>query len=213
MLDVAQQVNAVRRTVGSRVLEAGEARIVTLSQTYDADAGDVWDACTNPERLPRWFLPVSGDLTVGGRYQFEGNAGGTVQRCDPPKSFFATWEFGGEVSWVEVRVVQEADGRVTLVLEHIAHVDDERWTQFGPGAVGVGWDGAFYGLDRHLADPAHALDPKDAEAWSVSPEGVAFLTACSEAWCAASVAAGTDPATARVAADRTTAFFTTVPGE
>ena len=86
MIDLSQQINAVARQVGARVLAAGEARTVIVSQTYAAAVDDVWDACTNPERIPRWFLPVSGDLRLGGRYQFEGNAGGTIERCDPPRS-------------------------------------------------------------------------------------------------------------------------------
>lgn len=45
--------------MGSREFEAGEARVITVSQSYDADVEDVWDACTHPERLPRWFLPVT----------------------------------------------------------------------------------------------------------------------------------------------------------
>ena len=74
MIDVTQQINAVRRQVGTRVLEAGEARTVTVSQSYNAAVEDVWDACTNPERIPRWFLPITGDLRPGGRYQLQGNA-------------------------------------------------------------------------------------------------------------------------------------------
>ena len=125
MIDVSQQINAVRRQVGTRVLEAGEARTVTVSQSYASPIEDVWDACTNPERIPRWFLPISGDLRVGGRYQLEGNAGGTIERCDPPSSFAATWEFGDQVSWIEVRLTAEPGARTLLALEHIAHVDDE----------------------------------------------------------------------------------------
>src|SRR5690242_10613831 len=75
MIDVAEQISAVRREVGGRVLEAGEARVVTLSRTYSTELSDLWDACTNPERIPRWFLPVAGELHEGGRYQLEGNAG------------------------------------------------------------------------------------------------------------------------------------------
>src|SRR3954451_6733735 len=105
MIDVAQQINSVTREVGSRVFGPGEARTMTLTQSYAASPEDVWDACTNKERIPRWFMPVTGDLTTGGSYQLEGNAGGTIERCDPPKSFFATWEFGGQVSWLEVRIV------------------------------------------------------------------------------------------------------------
>src|ERR1700747_1695440 len=154
MIDVTQQINAVRRRVGTRVLEAGEARTVTISQTYAAAIEDVWDACTSAERIPRWFLPVSGELKLGGRYQLEGNAGGTIERCDPPKSFFATWEYGGEVSWIELRLTSVEDGGTRFELEHIAHVDDERWAEFGPGAVGVGWDTGLLGLSLYLATGA-----------------------------------------------------------
>ena len=89
MIDVTQQINAVRRQVGSRVLEAGEARTVTISQAYDAAVDDVWDACTNPERIPRWFLPITGDLRVGGgtscRATRAGRSSGATHReASPP---------------------------------------------------------------------------------------------------------------------------------
>jgi hypothetical protein len=48
MTDVTQQVNSVQRAIGTRVIEAGEAKIVTISQAYDATIEDVWDACTSP---------------------------------------------------------------------------------------------------------------------------------------------------------------------
>src|SRR3954451_23605261 len=104
MIDVIHEINAVRRKVGSRTLEAGEARTVTITRTYAADLEDVWDACTNPERIPRWFLPISGELREGGRYQLEGNAGGIIQSCDAPHGFSATWEMGVDVSWIELRL-------------------------------------------------------------------------------------------------------------
>jgi uncharacterized protein YndB with AHSA1/START domain len=72
-----------------------------------------------PERIPRWFLPVSGELRAGGRYQLEGNAGGTIERCDPPTGFSATWEFGGSVSWIEVRLTVTGNGGTRLELEHV----------------------------------------------------------------------------------------------
>src|SRR6516225_8438295 len=158
MIDVKHQINEVRREVGTKVLEAGEARVVTISQTYEGSLDDVWDASTNPERIPRWFLPVSGDLRVGGRYQLEGNAGGTIERCDPPNAFDATWEYGGDTSWIEVRLSAVGAGRTRLQLEHIADADDTRWTEFGPGAVGVGWDLALIGLFLHLTSGA-TVDP------------------------------------------------------
>ncbi len=210
MIDVAQQISAVRREVGSRVFEAGQARIVTVSQAYDAGVDDVWDACTNPSRIPRWFLPVTGELKLGGSYQLEGNASGTIERCDPPKSFFATWEMGDQVSWIEVRVLPEAGGKTRFELEHIAHVDEALWTEFGPGAVGVGWDMMLMGLAQHLSG-APAVVPEDAAAWTMSPEGIDFMTQSSERWYEADVADGTDEAKARAGADRVTAAYTAPP--
>jgi uncharacterized protein YndB with AHSA1/START domain len=207
MIDVTHQINEVRREVGSRVLEEGQARMITISQTYQGSLDDVWDACTNPERIPRWFLPISGDLQLGGRYQLEGNAGGTIQRCDPPKSFAATWEYGGDVSWIEVRLSEEADGRIRFELEHLAHVDDERWAQFGPGAVGVGWDGMLMGLALHLSG-GKPLDPEKTATWMASDEGRRFMELSNELWSLADIAAGTPAADAQARAERTIAFYT-----
>jgi uncharacterized protein YndB with AHSA1/START domain len=211
MIEVAHQINAVRRQVGTCVLEAGEARTITISQTYDASIDDVWDACTNAERIPRWFLAISGDLRVGGRYQLEGNAGGKIERCDPPNSFAATWEYGGDVSWIEVRLSTQPTSGTRFELEHIAHVDDERWAEFGPGAVGVGWDMGLMGLASHLS-PGQAVDPREGATWAASDQGKEFISLSSQRWCDASVAAGTDQADAQAAAARTTAAYTaTVP--
>ncbi|WP_033341375.1 SRPBCC family protein [Catenuloplanes japonicus] len=207
MIDVVAQVNAVRRQVGARTLEAGEARVVTATQTYDAPVEDVWDACTTADRLARWFTPVTGELKPGGRYELHGNASGTVTACDPPRSFDATWEFGGEVSWIEVRLTAEGPERTRLTLDHIAHVDDERWAQFGPGAVGLGWDLSLMGLAMHLTAPDAAIDPAVIEAWSVSEEGRTFVTLAGEDWRRASVAAGTPPEQAEAAAKNTTEFY------
>ncbi|PBC63000.1 polyketide cyclase [Streptomyces sp. Tue6028] len=207
MFDVTQQIDAVRRQVGAREYQGRAARVVTVGQTYGATVEDVWDACTNAERIPRWFLPVTGELRLGGRYQLEGNAGGVVERCEPPLSFAATWEFGDEVSWIEVLLAEEPEGGTRFVLQHIAHVDDERWAEYGPGAVGVGWDLGIMGLARHLGAPGGALDPKEGTAWLASEEGRRFVRESSESWYEANVAAGEDEAAARAAADRTTAAY------
>ncbi|MGN6681259.1 MAG: SRPBCC family protein [Streptosporangiaceae bacterium] len=208
MIEVTHQISAVRRQLGTRVLEAGVARVMTISQSYATTPDDLWHACTDAERIRRWFLPVSGDLSVGGRFHLEGNASGTIERCDRPKSFAATWEFGGEISWIEVTLTGEADGSTRLQLEHVAHVDDERWAEFGPGAVGIGWDGAFMGLANHIAQGGVAVEPQEAAAWMASEDGKLFMTLSSDRWREASVAAGTDPEAAKAAADRCTAAYT-----
>src|SRR5664279_4488215 len=71
-IDATGQIEQVTRALGTRMLEAGAARVLTISQTYRSSVQDVWDACTSPERIQRWFLPISGELRLGGRYQLEG---------------------------------------------------------------------------------------------------------------------------------------------
>jgi len=207
MIEVRHQISAVRRLIGTRVIAAGEARVLTISQIYDTGIDDLWDACTKADRIARWFVPVSGDLRLGGRFQVQGNASGTIERCDPPKGFGATWEFGGEVSWIELRLNAETDGSTRLELEHTAHVDDERWVEFGPGAVGIGWDLSLMGLATHLSS-GEAVDQQQAAAWLTSEDGKLFMTLSSQRWRDASIAAGTDEASATVAADRCIAAYT-----
>jgi hypothetical protein len=78
MIDVIKQIGAVQRTV--------DGQTVTVSQVYPTDLEDLWEAITTPERIARWLMPVTGDLKLGGRYQLQGNAGGTIVACDPPSS-------------------------------------------------------------------------------------------------------------------------------
>ncbi|TNY35688.1 SRPBCC family protein [Thermomonospora catenispora] len=209
MTDVTAQINAVRRSVGTRTFEAGEARVCTISRGYATTVEDLWDACTNPERIPRWFLPVSGELKVGGRYQLEGNAGGVIERCDPPHGFVATWEYNGQTSWIEVKLTAEPDGRARLELAHIARVEDhaEFWERYGPGATGIGWELALLGLFQHL-DSGRPVDPEAFQAWNLSEEGMRFMALSGEQWCLADIAAGADEAAARAAAERVLAFYT-----
>jgi uncharacterized protein YndB with AHSA1/START domain len=188
--DVVRQIGAVTREVASREHEGRLARVVVATRTYDTNVEDVWDAITSAERIPRWFLPISGDLRLGGRFQLEGNAGGEITRCEPPHGLAVTWEFGGSVSWVTVRLA--ADGH---------------WEQFGPGAVGVGWDLAIMGLERHLTTGA-VVDRQEATAWFASDHAKAFMRRSSETWCEAAIAGGLDAAAARAAAARTMAAYT-----
>ena len=204
--DVLRFIGVVTREVRTREHDGRPARVVAATCAYDTTINDVWDAITNAERIPRWFLPISGELRLGGRYQLHGNAGGEIIGCEPPCSVAITWEFDGQVSWVNVRLTELPDGGTRLQLEHIAHVPDEFWNQYGPGAVGVGWDLTIMGLGRHLSTGI-AVDPKEAEAWTASDEGKDFIRRSSDEWGRASIAAGTDETAARAATSRTTAFY------
>lgn len=80
--DAVRHAGAVVRSVEDREHEGKPARVVLASRRYATDIEDAWDALTNAERIPRWFLPISGDLRLGGRYQLEGNAEGSITECE-----------------------------------------------------------------------------------------------------------------------------------
>ena len=206
-LDIPTIIGAVTRELSTREVNGATARVVTASRIYPTTQDDLWDAITNAERIPRWFLPVEGDLRLGGRYQLTGNAGGEILACDAPERLRITWEYGGNVSWVDVRLSADANGGTNLRLEHVAHVPPEFWDQFGAGATGVGWDSALLGLDQLYAKQS-AVNPETAMAWLASPEGRDFLLRSSDAWCAAAIAGGEEPDAARAAARRTSAAYT-----
>src|SRR5262252_969597 len=109
MIDIASQLNAIHRRVDkqSPVDGSGERVSVLLRRGYDAAISDVWDAVTQPDRIRRWFLPISGELRVGGSFQLEGNAGGEILACEPPRRLKVT--FGAPTSVVEVRLSAQGD--------------------------------------------------------------------------------------------------------
>lgn len=209
VIDPATTAGLVTREVHDSSRDGVPTKVAIARRTYAAERDDLWDALTSADRLPRWFLPVSGDLTVGGRYQLEGNAGGVVERCAAPEEFAVTWEFGGMVSWLTVHLTP-ADGGTALELVHEAPVDPDLWKQYGPGATGVGWDLSLMGLGLHLAS-GESLDPAEVQAWSLSPEGIEFARLANTGWVDAAIAAGDDADQARAAGERTLAFYTTPP--
>ena len=51
-----------------RIERDGDEVAVVFDRHYATSPDDLWQACTDPERLARWFAPVSGDLRTGGRF-------------------------------------------------------------------------------------------------------------------------------------------------
>ena len=208
-IDMVAAAGLVTREIRSGSRDGAPTRITVARRTYPTDRADLWDAVTNPERLPRWFVPVHGELRVGGRYQVEGNAAGLIERCEEPECFATTWEFGDMVSWLEVVLTPDGDSTV-LELRHEAHVDPYLWGQFGPGAVGVGWDLALTGLGLHLESGA-PVDPEVAASFTLTPDGLEFVRRAAADWADAAVRGGDQAGAAHEAAARTVAFYTTPP--
>ena len=209
-LDIAGNLGAVVRSVSEVEVEGQPARAITIARSFATTVDDLWDALTNGERIPRWFLPVSGELALGGRYQFEGNAGGLITECERPSLLAATWEFAGDVSWVEVRLSDDGPDHARLILTHTMRLSDQ-WDTYGPGATGVGWEGGLLGLALHVEEPDEPA--LDEASFTASEAGKAYYAGSSEAWGEAAVASGDDPAAARAAARRTAAFYTGEPEE
>ena len=212
MIDIVREIEAIQREVGEGEIPAGVGRAVRLQRDFDASIEDVWDALTNPERIGRWFLPISGDYRLGGRYQFEGNAGGEILACERPNRLKVSWVYGevsspADVSELEVRLSALDGGATRFELDHTAVVPEDRWVEYGPGAVGVGWDMGLLGLSLHLTGGSVG----DPIAWQVSPEGRDFATRSSRAWGAANLASGADPEVVERGVQNTTAFYAPDP--
>lgn len=195
----------VRRRVGTGERAGVPTRTTAATRIYRTDRHDLWDAVTNGERIPRWFLPITGTLEVGGRYQLEGNASGTIETCEPPSSFSVTWEFSGSTSWLTVTLTPVDDG-TELELAHESPAYPTFWNQYGPGAAGLGWDLGLLALSWHAED-GDEFGPDREAAFTASPEGAAFLGAAGRLWGDAAVADGDDPTAAAAAVDRSVAFY------
>ena len=209
MIDIASELKAIHRKVEQLPADdsTGERVGVLMRRDYDASIGDVWDAITEPDRIKRWFMPISGDLRVGGSFQLEGNAGGEILTCDPPRLLKVT--FGGPTSIVEVRLTSQGDSDTVLELEHTVPIE---MAQSGAGAlyVGPGWDGALMGLGLFLRGEV----PADPVAAANSPEAQEFSKQSVYAWIevvkdsgtatAEQLAAATEVSLAQFAPDRAT---------
>ncbi len=208
-MDYSNALGVEYQEVKDATRDGQPARVVGGARTYATDIDDLWDALTNIKRIPRWFLPITGDLKLGGRYQLQGNAGGKITRCDPPEALDVTWEFADNVSWVTVRLEPDGDG-ARLTLEHTMPKDEAgeaHWEQFGPGATGVGWDLSFLGLALHLESGGEAIERDANDAWLASDAGKSFIRDCAKAWGEAHITAGETPDLARAMAGRTADFY------
>lgn len=186
MFDIVNQINATHREIGEQPVAGGAGRSLLLRRVYDAPIEDVWDACTDPDRLARWLGPVEGGLRPGGNFQLKDNAGGRILRCEQPRLLKVTWALGeGMDTEVEVRLAVAGDERTTFELEHSspAEIVDELVKTYGPGGtigIGGGWDLALLGLDLFLHDTGF-----DPAAWQDTAAAKDFATRSCHAWGAA----------------------------
>lgn len=131
---------------------------VRVEDVYATDIEDLWEACTDPERLARWIADVSGDLVVGGTVQlvFTSTWAGSavIETCDAPHHLLLTSQPGTEEEGQIEAWLTEEGGRTRLVVEERGLPVDK--LHF----YGSGWQ-------AHLEDLRRSLD----SGGSVHPDG------------------------------------------
>jgi uncharacterized protein YndB with AHSA1/START domain len=138
------------KTIGTmRSLDAQRGAI-RVEDVYDADIHDLWDACTNAERLRRWIAEVSGDLRLGGTFHASfvssWTGPGRVDACEPPDHLLLTMEPGtADESQIEAWLTREGDKTRLVVEERGLPID-------GLHVHGAGWQAHLEDLGRSLVD-------------------------------------------------------------
>jgi uncharacterized protein YndB with AHSA1/START domain len=154
-----------------REIAAGEARVAVFTRSYATTLEDLWDACTNPERLRRWYAPVTGDLRLGGTFEQVNMGSGTIAVCDPPHLLRLTLGSGG-ADEIELRLAPgPEDGTTTLELQHATTLDTHNIGGEMYDAIfcmGGGYYPRLLALDLHLRGTLP--DDYDSAAFHLNPD-------------------------------------------
>jgi uncharacterized protein YndB with AHSA1/START domain len=129
---------------------------VRVEDVYDTDIDDLWQACTDPERLARWIAKVSGDLRPGGSvhavFTSTWSGPGRIEVCEQPHHLLLTLQPGTpEETQLEAWLSEDGAGTRLVVeerglpLEHLpahgagwqAHLDDLRRSLDAPATPGT----------------------------------------------------------------------------
>lgn len=154
-------------TTGTMTALDGERGSVRVEDVYDTDIDDLWQACTDPERLARWIARVSGDLREGGTVECVFTSTWTgparIDVCDAPHHLLVTQEPGTDDE-TELEAWLTAEGsRTRLVVE-------ERGLPRGVLHFhGAGWQVHLEDLGRSLAEGGSA-HPDDWSSQAPSPQ-------------------------------------------
>ncbi len=151
-------------------IPAGDARVAVFTRTYETTIEDLWDACTNPERLGRWYTHVTGDLRVGGTFEQVQMGSGTIVECDVPHLLKVS--LGGGADEIEVRLSPGAqDGTTTLELQHATTLDSHEIGGQVFDAIycmGGGYYPRLLALDLHLR--GKLPEEYDSTAFHLNPD-------------------------------------------
>jgi uncharacterized protein YndB with AHSA1/START domain len=139
------------------------ARLIRIERTFDAPAGDVFDAWTNAEVMRRWLHcerdwstpEAEVDLRVGGKIRIvmrrpdgtEAGARGQYTVIDRPVRLVMTWTFDDDPSneqLIELTFSESAGATTVVMLNSGISTDVRREAQ------DWGWRGCLRELERTL---------------------------------------------------------------
>ncbi|MDT7573600.1 MAG: hypothetical protein QOE05_3774 [Actinomycetota bacterium] len=156
MTSMTQDHTATKHELRHPTIPAGQARSAMFRRVYDAGIEDVWDACTNPERLARWYQPVQGDLRLGGEFTQGEMGGGRIVACEAPRLLrLALGPGDPSPDQLELRLSSAPDGTTVLELEHATMLDTHEIGGQIYDAVycmGGGYGPRLLALDLYLHD-------------------------------------------------------------
>jgi uncharacterized protein YndB with AHSA1/START domain len=141
-----------------------------FTRTYETTVEDLWDACTNPERLRRWYTTVTGDLRVGGTFQQVQMGSGTIVVCDAPQQLKLSLGSGADEIVLRLSPGPE-DGTATLELQHATTLDTHEIGGQMYDAIfcmGGGYYPRLLALDLHLRGTLP--DEYDSAAFHLNPD-------------------------------------------
>jgi uncharacterized protein YndB with AHSA1/START domain len=136
-----------------RIERDGEEVAVVFDRHYATSPDDLWRACTEPDRLARWFAPVQGELRPGGDFTIHFDDADTpvcrVVVCEAPSRLVWEWPIGDVRSVVTAEVIADGEG-ARLHLRH------ERLSGAQAAGYAAGWDTYVRRLESDVADAAMA---------------------------------------------------------
>jgi uncharacterized protein YndB with AHSA1/START domain len=137
------------RILGSLREENGRG-VVHLEDVYPTDIDDLWSAVSEPERLKRWLVEVSGDTSAGQTFAARFTSGWDgrlrVDVCDAPHNLLVT-AFDDEYSTetvMEATLTPEGAGTRLVIEERGLPLDYY-------ADHGSGWQAHFEDLAAYLA--------------------------------------------------------------
>jgi uncharacterized protein YndB with AHSA1/START domain len=140
-----------------------------MTRTYETTIADLWDACTNPERLSRWYTTVTGDLRVGGTFDQTNMGSGTILECEAPSHLRLS--LGDGVDEIELRLSPGPDAATTtLEIQHATTLDEHNIGGEMYDAIfcmGGGYYPRLLALDLHVRGTLP--DDYDSTAFHLNP--------------------------------------------